>query len=272
GRMRSALGLGAAHGSGFRGTHGSMAGHVVPAIGARGGTFAALLAAQGFECSADALESERGFVAEFSTGADLDRAITGLGTAFELLANAYKPYPSGIVVHPTIDACREIAKRRDRAIPITRVRLSLHPLGLALADRVAPGNEIDAQISQQHWAAAVLLGHRPGPDVLRPACLSDDAVARLRPLIELAGDEALARDEAIAEVWSGTAMKPLRAHIPHARGSLARPMTDAELDRKFLDQAEPILGPDRAARLLCACRDLASADDVGATLAACMRA
>lgn len=267
-RMCSAMGLGAAHGSGFRGTHGSMAGHVVPAIGARGGTFAALLAAQGFECSADALESERGFVAEFSAGADLRRAIVGLGTNFELLANAYKPYPGGIVVHPTIDACREIAERRDRAAPIMRVRLSLHPLGLALGDRVAPGNATDAQISQQHWAAAVLLGHAPGPAVLQPACLSDDDVGRLRSLIELVADDTLARDEAVAEVWYGTATEPLRAHIPHARGSLARPMTDAELDRKFLDQAQPVLGQDCAARLLRTCRDLASVDDVGAALTA----
>ena len=116
-RMRSALGLGAAHGSGFRATHGSMAGHVVPAIGARGGTFRPCLPPRDSSARPTRWNPHGASSPEFSTGANLDRAIAGLGTTFELLANAYKPYPSGIVVHPAIDACREIAERRDRAAP-----------------------------------------------------------------------------------------------------------------------------------------------------------
>ena len=50
--MTWAIGLGAAQGCGFRATHGSMAGHVVPALAARGGVWAALLAAQGFTVEA----------------------------------------------------------------------------------------------------------------------------------------------------------------------------------------------------------------------------
>lgn len=265
GRMISAIGLGAAHGSGYRGTHGSMAGNAVPAIAARGGAQAALLAAAGFECSPDALESPRGFIAEFTTCADLGRATAGLGADFELLANTYKPYPSGIVVHPTIDACREIAER-GIAGRIVRVRLVVHPLGVTLADRAMPADAIEAQISQQHWAAAVLLGHKPGPAVLRQACLEDTAVAALRRCVTLHGDPALGRDEAIAEVWFDGAPAPARAHVRHARGSLARPLSDDELDRKFLDQAHTVLSPGSAAALLRTCRDLAAVEDVGAAV------
>jgi hypothetical protein len=50
--------------------------------------------------------------------------------------------------------------------------------------------------------------------------------------------------------------------VPHARGSLARPMTDLELDEKFLAQARTRLADDASRELLRRCRDVAALDDV----------
>jgi 2-methylcitrate dehydratase PrpD len=265
-RMIWAIGLAATQAAGFRGTHGSMAGLVVPAFGARSGVLAALLARKGFTCSEHILEGGKGFVDIFSADADLNRAVEGLGTQFELLANAYKPYPAGIVVHPAIDACLDIAERLGNPADIRAVRLTVHPLTLTLADRRQPKDPIEAQVSLYHWAAAAFLRKTAGVAELRQDYIDDPQVAAMKARIEAVGDAALGRDEAQAEVMlaDGTS---LRSHVANARGSIARPMTDAELDAKFRSQANTVLAKEQTDELLRLCRQASRLSDVGKDIA-----
>jgi len=265
--MRWAIGLGAAQAAGFRSTHGSMAAWFVCAHAARSGYSAALLAANGYTCSDNALEAPNGFVNVFARGADLGRAVDGLGTHFELLANAYKPYPCGIVVHPAVDACMDIAAQLEPADEPVGATLRVHPLAMTLADRPDPKTTLQAQISLQHWAAACLVQRAAGVAQQSETCIADPEVAALRSRVSAVADSALQRDEAIAEVTLRTG-RVLRAHVPHARGSLERPMTDAELDAKFRSQARTVL-PDRACeQLLALCRNVSALDNVGKRIAA----
>jgi 2-methylcitrate dehydratase PrpD len=48
-------------------------------------------------------------------------------------------------------------------------------------------------------------------------------------------------------------------HVEHAIGSLQRPMTDAMLERKFHDLADPILGAERSHQIIQACWTLGKA-------------
>ena len=100
------------------------------------------------------LEAPKGFVDVFGSGGDLNRAVEGLGSHFELFANAYKPYPSGIVVQAAIDACLEIAQQLPQDAAIASVALTVHPMALELCGRREPANPVEAQISLFHWAAA----------------------------------------------------------------------------------------------------------------------
>ena len=50
--------------------------------------------------------------------------------------------------------------------------------------------------------------------------------------------------------------------VAHAIGSLERPMTDADLERKFHGLVDPVLGAARAAQLIDACAALARTADV----------
>jgi hypothetical protein len=58
----------------------------------------------------------------------------------------------------------------------------------------------------------------------------------------------------------------LRAHVPHARGSVSRPMTDAELEAKFIGQASVAMSEGAARTLQAALRELPAVTDVGLTL------
>jgi 2-methylcitrate dehydratase PrpD len=260
-----ALGLAAAQGAGTRSTHGSMAAFFVPAHAARCGVSAALLAAHGFTGSEATLEGDKGFVDVYAPGADLGLAVEGFGSYSELMANAYKPYPCGIVIHAAIDACLEVAAQLAPDDRIEAVRLTVHPLTVSLTDRRQPRSMIQAQISLQHWAAACLLQRAAGLAQGSQACIDDPAIAALRARVTAVADAALARDEAIADVTLAGG-RTLRAHVKHARGSLARPLTDAELDDKFLAQACTRLTDAQARDLLRRCRDVASLHDVGAGL------
>ena len=50
--------------------------------------------------------------------------------------------------------------------------------------------------------------------------------------------------------------------VEHAIGSLERPITDAQLEAKFRDLAEPVIGAGQADKLIEACRRLGEAEDV----------
>jgi hypothetical protein len=55
--------------------------------------------------------------------------------------------------------------------------------------------------------------------------------------------------------------------VQHAIGSLERPMTDADLARKFHDLVDPVLSPPRAAALIEQCATLGACTDVRAFVA-----
>lgn len=264
-QMVWAIGLAATQAAGFRATHGSMAGLVVPAFGARTGIFATQLALSGMECSENILEGSMGFVEIFSPEGNPDRAVDDLGVHFELLSNTYKPYPAGIVVHAAIDACMEILDQIPPGSEVQSVKLRVHPLALKLADRRHPATSLEAQVSLYHWAAAIFLRGSADIETLHQTVIEAPDIAALRERIEAQADPSLRRDEAKAEVVLTCGSK-LHAHIHNARGSIARPMNDDELDAKFLNQAKRVLPLGDAEALLHRLRNLAYEEDVGRLL------
>jgi len=264
--MRWAIGLAATQASGFRATHGAMAAFFVPAHAARSGVWGAMLARKGFTSTDHVLEGAKGLIDIFAGKADLGLAVEGLGQHFELQANAYKPYPSGIVAQPVIDACLDIAQQIPGGAALASVKLRVHPLAMDLTGRREPKNSVEAQISLFHWAAACLVQRAAGLAQLSQSCIDAADVAALRSRIEATADSTLRRDEAVAEVTlaDGTL---LRAHVARARGSLERPMTDAELDAKFMDQAVTVLTRQASDRLRHLCRKVGGLQDTGHEIA-----
>jgi hypothetical protein len=80
----------------------------------------------------------------------------------------------------------------------------------------------------------------------------------LRDRIEALPRDDLARDEARVQVHLRSG-RVLDTHIPHARGSRDRPLTDPELQAKLLAMATPVLGDHPAQDLATLCNALADA-------------
>jgi 2-methylcitrate dehydratase PrpD len=256
------MGLAAAQAAGFRQTHATMATAFVPAHAARCGLHAAFLAAHGFTCSERIIEGLHGFATVFAEEAHLTAATDGLGTRWEALANTYKPYPCGIVIHPVIDACLQIMCETELTPEaITRVRLGVHPLCLTLCDRPAPANSHEAKVSLQHWTAAALVHRAAGLAEGDDGCIRDARVRALWSRIEATPDATVGRDGAVVQLDLADG-RVLEKRVEHCIGSRARPMTDAELEAKFMGQALAVLPEPSARTLMHLCWRLETLNDV----------
>ena len=240
-QTRWALGIAANQASGFRQTHGTMCTGFVPAHAARCGYQAALLAERGFTASDAALEGTNGFLDVFSLAAHPESAVEGLGSRWEILNNAFKPYPCGIVIHPVLDACLEIAQELHNnatapAQDIAAVELDVNPMCLMLCARPEPASSQLAQVSVQHWAAAALVRGRAGLAEGADECVGDLAVKAVRQRVRAEPSETVPLEGARVRVHLKDGTQIGRT-VENAIGSLERPMTDAELDGKFREQA-----------------------------------
>lgn len=257
-----ALGIGASQASGFRATHASMSSGFVPGHAARCGLVAALMASRGFTCSEHFLEGRNGFADVFGAPAHLAALTDGLGERFECMAVASKPYPAGVFIHPVIEACLALrAQEGVEPATIELVALRVHPLALGLTGKLEPRHAYDAQVSLYHWAAAALVRKAAGLREASDACVTDADVVAMRRRISASEDASLRGDEAIATLTlrDGTTR---RVHVEHCLGSAARPLTDRELEAKFLAQVVDVVPQARALQLIDACWNLPAAADV----------
>ncbi len=250
-QMVWAIGLATAQAAGHRETHATMSSHFVPANAARAGLVAALLAAQEYTTGEAAIEGPKGFAGIFSSEPNLAAATQGLGTSHEILANTYKPYPCGIVVHPSIDGCLDLVREHDIAPDsIERVELTVDPLAIALCGiRPEPENRMQASVSLHHWAAAAVVQRAAGLAQGTEECVHQPSVVAMRRRVRLTQDDALASDAAAVSLVLRDG-RVVTAHIEHCRGSQVRPMSDADLSEKFLGQAAIGYPADRSETLL----------------------
>ncbi|MBP5858552.1 MmgE/PrpD family protein [Marivibrio halodurans] len=265
-KMIYALGIAAAQAAGIREMHGTMCSGFVPAQAARNGLWAALLAEKGFDSSQCGLEGSKGFGAVFGQPANYDAITDGLGSHFELYSNAIKAYPCGIVIHSVIDACLDLAREEGYdSASVERCDLRVHPVTIELTGRKAPQTALAAQVSLYHWAAAALERGVAGLPEGDDASVHDPQILAMRDRITaMAADDHTAGETSATLTFSDGRTSSVR--VPHCRGSLERPMTDDEIDRKFRAQAEPILGVEASNALLersWGCVDIARMGVVG---------
>lgn len=260
-RMAWAFGLAATQPVGLREMFGSMTKSFHPGRAAQNGMIASLLAAQGFTSSTLALEAKRGWLNVLSTSHNPAELTVRLGTRYEILANTYKPFACGIVIHPVIDACVQLYNQGINASAIRSVTLYVHPLVLELTGKTEPQTGLESKFSVYHAAAIALIEGRGGEQQFSNRAVREPAVIELRRQVRAIVDPLLAPDAAVvALILSDGSVTEKR--VEHAIGSLERPMTDAELQAKFSDLTEPSLGAGRTQELLDLCWRVGALENV----------
>lgn len=202
---------------------------------ARSGLLSALLAEKGFSGPAEPIAGARGWLAAMGEPPNWAALTDGLGRTWEVTVNSLKPYPSGFVIHPLLDLALDW--RRDHpGATVERVLARGNPLLLQRTDRpeIATGRE--AQVSLQHAVAAALVTGKAGLEQFTDACVADPAVAAMRRRVSVTAKPALSAIAAEMDIVTADGRThSLATHA--ARGSSANPQSDAEIERKLIDEA-----------------------------------
>src|SRR5687768_3983627 len=261
-QMVWALGLAATQAAGLREMFGSMGKAFHPGRAAQNGYGAALLAEAGFTAGERGIEGPRGFAAVQSAVYDLSKVTEGLGTDFNLRRNTYKPFPCGIVNHPTIEAC--IRLHHDHHVDpagIRAVRLHVAPLVLDLCNQENITTGLQGKFSVYHGAAVGLVLGRAGIQEYTDDAVNDAAIRRVRESATATGDPSLTEDQARIEVELADG-RILRQTVEQSLGNIHRPLTDAQLDAKFRAQAVLALPEPQVDAALSLCWRIAALADV----------
>lgn len=266
-RTATALGIAASQPTGVREQFGSMTKSLHAGAAARVGLGAALLAKHGFTASERALEATRGLMRTFSPKCDWREISEELGTRFEISFNTYKPFACGVVIHPSIDGCVQLRGAHQlRAEDVERVLLKVHPLVLELTGKSSPRTGLESKFSVYHACAAGIVFGQAGESEFTDAMVARRDLVALRQRITATVDPAIGEDAADVTIVCRDG-RELHVFVAHAIGSLERPLSDADLQRKFHGLVDPILGRTRSEALIERCATLSACTSLGAITA-----
>jgi len=246
-KLTYAMGIAATQAGGMQQNRGTMCKSLHAGKAASNGVLAALLAERNFDSTQEIIEGKKGFSRIYSDTAEPKHLTEGLGNGWLIESNGHKPYACGVVLHPLIDAVIAI-RNRDKIDPaaVSEIALRVNPLVLAITGVVDPSTGLQSKFSTLHSAAIALIDGAAGTAQYSDAKATDPAVADLRRKVTPVADETLRKDEAHAAIVAGG--KRHKVHIAHASGTAENPMSDAQIEAKFLANATPVIGAGNAQR------------------------
>src|SRR2546430_17559370 len=115
-------------------------------------------AREGVRAGEHSLEGPGGLGAGQASAYDLSKIPRALGAEWDFRVNTYKPFPCGIVNHPTIDGAIQLHDEHHAAPEqISAVRLRVAPLVLDLCNQQNITKGLQGKFSVYHGAAVGLV-------------------------------------------------------------------------------------------------------------------
>ena len=252
-QMVWALGLAASQPVGLRESFGSMNKSFNPGRAASNGLFAALLASKNYTSSEGMIEAKRGWANTISTKQDFSEITEGLGTRYESALNTYKPFACGIVIHPAIDAAIQL-RNEYQITPeqIDRIEMRVHPLVIELTGKKTPQFGLEGKFSVYHSVAVAIKDGAAGEKQYSDLAVRDAKTIALRDKVIATVDAAIKPEQVDMTIILRDGQK-LHKFVAHAIGSVEVPMTDQQLESKFVDLADGILPKARMQTLMDTC-------------------
>ena len=222
---------------------------------AESGVLAALAAAKGVTGVHDILEGEVGFGAAMSVKPDWSRATADLGTDYRITRITFKNH--GCCGHnfPSIDAVQVLKeKHRIDYRNVRRIRIATYQGGLDVVANYEPEGDYQAKFSLPYVVAHALVYGPVRLDAYGPEKLGNPAIRDLMKKTELAADPELSQAfprQRAAKVEIELADGRRFSHFQETRkGDPEMPLTDEELNGKFIELSAPVVGESAAQALL----------------------
>lgn len=271
-----ALGLAMCGAGGVKACVGSDAKPLLLGHAAQAGIVAALLARAGATGPLDLFEHPRGFARLLGNGIFEASAIDGLGRVWSLLEPGIdiKRAPVCLSAVAALDGLLGImAENRLAETDVETVECELSPISRANLAYDEPRTVMEAQFSLPFVLACALRHGEVGLRHLDQALLGDASLRNLMRRIVPRISERWASDSELAAKYPEGAYlvvscrdgRRLERFVGAGRGTASQPLTNAELDAKFLACTGELLGPPAAADLLSRLRrveELASIRDL----------
>lgn len=276
--MAQGIALSAASGSMEFVEDGAWTKRIHPGFAAVAGITAAALAGRGFVGPSRAYEGRFGFFPAYLgaqlANADYDLATLGLGETWEIDNIAVKPFPACHFTHGCADAA--IALHRSRAFKpedIVEVRALVAGEVVKIvcepvANKRRPSNGYDAKFSIPFIVATGLIKGQVGLSAFESDALKDRAVLALADKVNYQIDPA----SGFPKYYSGEVIVRTKdgGEYLHReqinRGAAERPLSNADIEAKFMENAGIALSPKQAVRVRDAVLGLESTADVARAL------
>ena len=257
GGVAAALGLQAPDTASALGIAGSMASGIIEYLAegtstkrmhagwaAQSGIRAALMARGGFDGPRTVLEGQHGFYRAFapSVKPDFEPLCRELGRRWLMEQIAFKPYACGTMTQPFVDSAIELAQQGVRPDDIIEIVCevgegTVHRLWEPLAVKHRPPTPYAAKFSTPYCMAVGFFDGRAGFAQFTPARIEDAAVLALAAKIRY----SINPDDEYPRNFTGHLRATLRdgtrreIRRPYMRGGVHAPLSQAELDAKFMD-------------------------------------
>ncbi len=238
------------------------------------GLIAATLAREGYQGAADAVEGKWGFLHAYAPAADAAKVVDGLGSRWETLKIAVKPYPSCRYSHAPLDGILALARQHGiKPDEVEEVTVGVPEPGWKIIGdpepaKQSPKSVVDGQFSMAFCAAVALrTGGLGWDDYARH--LGDPATLALCRKVRTHVDPRAQADlpvEMSGSVRVRTARGTFETYVRVPKGEPANFLSAAELRAKFDGLAGPYLSARRLDELAGALLALDQAKDIGALL------
>lgn len=257
--LANALAIASSMSSGIRLNFGTMTKPLHVGRAAQNGVMAAELAALGHTGGHEALESSWGFFRVFSFGKGFDAShLSALGNPPSIVTPgvSLKPYPSGSLGHPSMDAMLTLVLTHDvrpdqvRAIRLRAGSNILNPLRYPIAH-----TELEAKFCPAFMMSAVVLRRKAGIHEFTDEFVESAPVQEMMKKVSTIRDAAIEargfeKMRSIVEVDLTDGRTLVQEADERYRGGPERPFTREELHEKFTDCASLVLRPEAIAETL----------------------
>jgi 2-methylcitrate dehydratase PrpD len=221
---------------------------------AEAGVTAALAAREGVTGSLDILEGEAGFGRAMGDNPDWERALVGLGRDFHITRMTFKNHACCGHTFAAIDGALALKARMGvQPAEIDRIDVGTYRAGVEVAHYEEPRTPAEARFSLRYVVATALTHGSVRLAAFEPPRLNDPATRALMrkvvPAVDAELDATFPRQRAarVAITARGRREELLQ---PTRKGDPDLPLSDAELEDKYMELAAPVIGRAAAQELL----------------------
>ena len=237
------------------------------AVAAIGGLQAAMLAKAGITGPEGILEGARGLLRIYPESYNPERLTSDLGGMWTLQHVLFKPYCCCAIIHPAIDATRNILDRHSigpdeiKSIEVGYPKGSHHHA--AITD---PKDILGMQFSTAFSLASTVLTGKNTPAAYTMDAIHDPSMRAMASRVSLTNDKDL-DDLFVGHMPARVTIQTLSGAehtelVVDAKGSPAKRLTSAEVDEKFRSMVVDVLGQERTEELINTLRHIVDAPDM----------